>query len=223
MTLVRLVIVGACLLVMAGCPGLIEDEAGSGGLTPQAALARTAWLDKALPVLTANCLSCHNGSQPNIGFLEGTGDLVRRDTLLAFTPSVVNLEATGSSRLMTKGAHAGPPLDAVQTSNLLEWVQAEHDASDLDPDSAAFKTDKFIPRLCTGGLAGAPTCPINTVALDAVGDGVIGGKISFVAQALGSGLYLTSLKLVPGTGGAFIDHPLFVSWPADETLPPTFD
>ena len=223
--MVRLTIVGSCLLVMVGCSGLV-DTGGGGGLTPEAALARKAWLEKALPTLTANCLSCHNGSRANIGFMEGTGDLVQRDALMAYTPSVVNLDAPSSSRLMTKGAHEGPPLDAVQTSNLLEWVQAEHDAAIPDPgvDTAALETEKFIPQMCTGGVAGVdPTCPINTVALDTVGDGVVGAKISFVVQALGSGLYVTNLKLIPGTGGAFIEHPLFVSWPADETLPPTFD
>jgi hypothetical protein len=222
--MVRLTIAASCFFVVVGCSGLI-DGGGSGGLTPEEAVARKAWLEKALPVLTTNCLSCHDGSRANIGFIEGTADLGRRDTLVAYTPSVVNLDAPGSSRLLTKGAHEGPPLDAIQTSDLLEWVQAEHDASIPDPgvEGPALETDKFIPQMCTGGLAGDPTCPINTVALDAVGDGVVGGKITFVVQALGSGLYVTNLKLIPGTGGAYIEHPLFVSWPADETLPPTFD
>ncbi len=221
--MVRLTIAACALFVLVGCTGLI-DGGGSGGLTPEQTQARKVWLEKALPVLTANCLQCHNGSRANLGFVEGTTDVGRRDTLLAYAPAVVNLEAPSSSRLLTKGIHEGPQLDAIQTSDLLEWVQAEFDAlpDDTDP-GVVLETEKFIPQLCTAGLAGDPTCPINTVALDAVGDGVVGGKITFVVQALGSGLYVTNLKLVPGAAGAFIEHPLFVSWPADEALPPTFD
>ncbi len=223
LSMVRLTIASACLFMVVGCSGLI-DGGGSGGLTPEQAAARKVWLEKALPQLQANCQVCHDGSRANIGFIEGTADFGRRDTLMAYSPAVVNLDAPGSSRLLTKGAHEGPPLDAIQTSDILEWIQAEHDAiPDDGVTGPTLETEKFIPQLCTGGLAGDPTCPINTVALDAIGDGVVGAKISFVVQALGSGLYVTNLKLIPGTGGAFIEHPLFVSWPADETLPPTFD
>jgi mono/diheme cytochrome c family protein len=208
---------------MIGCTGLIDDG-GTGGLTPEQAKARRLWLDKALPQFTTNCQVCHDGSRVNIGFVEGTSDLGRRDTLMAYAPAVVNVDAPGSSRILTKGLHEGPALDAIQTSDILEWVQAERDAQ---PDPGAggpvLETEPFLAQICTGGLPGEATCPINTVGLDAIGDGVVGAKIQFVAQALGSGIYMTNLRLLPGAGGAFIEHPLFVSWPEDTTMPPKAD
>jgi len=221
--MVRLTVATVALIVMVGCTGLIDDG-GTGGLTPAEAKARKLWLDKALPQFTTNCQVCHDGSRVNIGFVEGTSDLGRRDTLIAYTPAVVNLDAPGSSRILTKGLHEGPALDAIQTSDILEWVQAEREAlPDPGTGGPILETEPFLAQICTGGLPGEATCPINTVSLDAIGDGVIGGKIQFVAQALGSGIYMTNLKLLPGAGGAFIEHPLFVSWPADPAMPPKAD
>jgi hypothetical protein len=45
-------------------------------------------------------------------------------------------------------------------------------------------------------------------------------------QAVGSGIYLNNLKLIPGPMGAFIEHPLFVSIPTDpkaKAIADTFD
>jgi len=213
--MVRLTIAAALLLISMGCSGLIDDG-GSGGLTPEEAKALRAWREKALPQIAANCLSCHDGSRALIGFVAGGNDVAMRDTLVVYTPTVVNLDAPGSSRLLTKGLHEGPALNASQTSDILEWIQAERDAApDPGDGGPILETQPFIPQICTGGLpdepaAPNPNCPINNVALDDLG--VIGGKITFVVQALGSGLYVTNLKLVPGAGGAFIEHPLFVAY-----------
>lgn len=226
--MVRLTVGAAIVLVMVGCTGLIDDG-GSGGVTPAQAHANKLWIEKALPVLSANCQVCHDGSRADIGFIAGDSDFGRHDTLLAYDPPVINLDAPSSSRILTKGLHEGPIMDAIGTSDVLEWIQAEHDAipDDSGVGGPTLETDKFIPSICTGGLAGDPTCPINEVVLDAIGDGVVGAKIQFVAQALGSGLYMTDLKLIPGAGGAYIEHPLFVSWRIDPEsgmeMPPLAD
>ncbi|HEU0031522.1 MAG TPA: hypothetical protein VFQ53_12875 [Kofleriaceae bacterium] len=221
--MVRLTIAASALLVMVGCSGLI-DGGGSGGLTPQQAEARRLWLEKALPQIAANCVVCHDGSRANIGFVEGTSDLGRRDTLMAYEPAVVNLDAPGSSRILTKGLHEGPALDATQTSDILEWIQAEKEAAgSVDGGGeTVIKTDQFLVQVCTGGLpdtpaAPNPNCLFNNVPLDGIG--ATGAKITFIVQALGSGLYMTNLKLVPGAAGAFIEHPLFVAYPADGSAP----
>jgi hypothetical protein len=66
---------------------------------------------------------------------------------------------------------------------------------------------------CTGGTPGVdPTCPINTIGLD--DDHLVGASISFVAQAYGSDLYLSDIFLKASVDGVYLDHPLFVSWPA---------
>ncbi|MCW5804357.1 MAG: hypothetical protein KIT31_18440 [Deltaproteobacteria bacterium] len=213
----------ACLLLTVGCTGLI-DGGDNGGLTPEEAKARAAWVQQALPRLNAACSSCHGGAREMINFIQQPAtDNEIRETLLAYQPAVVNLDAPSSSRLLTKGLHEGPPLSTDDASALLDWIQKERDAAQSLPEGPGIvvvETAQFNPQYCSGGLPGNPegTCPINFVTLDSLG--ATGAKISFVAQALGSGLYLTNLKLVPGTSGVFLKHPLFVSYPATGTPVP---
>jgi hypothetical protein len=218
---VRLTIAFATIAMLAiGCTGLIDDG-GSGGLTGEQKIARQKFTKKALPRLDENCTVCHDGSRLNIGFLAGTSEMAMRDTLVGFDPAVINLEAPTSSRLLTKGLHEGPALQAEQASDILDWLQAERDAL---PDSSGprLETAEVLPLICTGGVPGEPSCPVNSVALDEMG--IAGARIDFVAQRLESGLYLRNLKLVPGGGGAFIEHPLFVSWPQGaEPVPDSID
>jgi hypothetical protein len=144
--------------------------------------------------------------------------------LLGFTPQVVNLDATASSRLLTKGVHAGPELSAVQASDILEWMRAERDAgpSGDSASGVALETAAFAPAICTSGLPPEPTCPVNQVDLTPLG--LAGAKVHFVAQAVGGGLYLNQLKVIAGTDGAYIEHPLFVSWPeGKQPVPDTID
>ena len=105
---VRQSIQALALVAFTGCTGLIDSKAGSG--TPEEIAAKKAWIETALPILTTNCGGCHNGSQAGIDFLKGDSDLGIRDTLIAFTPGVVNFDAPQSSRLLTKGPHNGPAL-----------------------------------------------------------------------------------------------------------------
>lgn len=220
--LVRLSAVAAALFAV-GCTGLIDDG-GTGNLTPEQSEARRAWLQEAQPVLSQNCSACHNGSRAGVGFL-GAGDpLAQRDQLLANDPVVVNLTAPQSSRLLTKGLHEGPALTAAQASAVLQWVQKQKDAEGSvgDEGSNTIQTAAFFPLICTSGAPGTTDCPFNDVSLDEVGS--VGSKIRFTVQALGSGLYLSNMKLLPGPDGAYIEHPLFVSIPADaDAKPDTID
>ena len=67
------------------------------------------------------------------------------------------------------------------------------------------QTTPLALSICTSGLpdnppsAPNPNCPVNSIPLDMVGDGIVGAQIKFVAQELGSGLYFNEFKLVPGT------------------------
>jgi hypothetical protein len=219
--MVRLTIAFATIAMLTmGCTGLIDDG-GSGGLTGEQKVARQKFTKKALPRLNENCTVCHNGSRLNIGFLVGSSDMAMRESLVGFDPAVINLEAPTSSRLLTKGLHEGPALQGEQASDILEWLQSEREAAP-DFDGPRLETPEFSPLICTAGQPGEPTCPVNTVALDAMG--IAGARIDFVAQSLSSGLYVRNLKLVPGAGGAFIEHPLFVSWPLDaDPVPDSID
>jgi hypothetical protein len=226
LTMVRLT-ASASLLAMIGCTGLIDSPPPT-----KAEIAREKWVETALPALTeATCTVCHGGATPRpmVEFLVGADGLASRQTLLAFEPAVISLDAPQSSRLLTKGQHEGPPLSGNLASNVLDWLQAEKEAAN-DPTTGGggglgLRTQDYAMMICTGGLPGDPTCPINSIDLDNLGEGagIPGAKISFVAQGVGTGLYLNNLKLIPGPNGAFIEHPLFVSIPEDPMARPIAD
>jgi len=216
---VRLALLG-CVVPLFACSGSVdsgEDE----GLTPEQALAQSRWLHEALPVLTAVCRECHDGSMetapiPSPGFLGGANDLDIRETLIAYQPTVVNLGAAQSSLLLTKGEHDGAPaFEADQASAVLGWITAEAKArQDANPP---IRTGMVVSQLCTGGAPGSPTCPINTVDLSALN--VAGASFSFIAQAAGADLYLTNMQFTPGAEGLYVEHPIIESYPAGATDP----
>jgi mono/diheme cytochrome c family protein len=219
--LVRLFAVATAVIAL-GCTGLV-DGGGTEDLTPEQAAAREAWVSEAQPVLAQNCSACHNGSRAGIGFLEGADAMAQRADLLAHDPIVVNLTAPQSSRILTKGLHEGPAFTAAQLSAVLQWIQKQKDAEGTDGGTGPnLETDPFTALICTSGAPGTVDCPYNNVALDKVG--VPGGVVRFTVQALGSGLYMSNMKLVPGAEGAYIEHPLFVSKPvAGDAKPDTID
>ena len=80
---------GALLMVaLSACNGLIDGD-GTENLTPEQAAARTAWTQKAYPVLSTQCVGCHAGSEADIAFLSGANPMAVRDSLLNFTVQVV--------------------------------------------------------------------------------------------------------------------------------------
>jgi hypothetical protein len=219
--------VGALAMLAFGCSGLI-DNGGGEGLTPEEAEARRLFLAKALPAL-ADCRACHEvapADTPNIDFLAGDSDLAKRDTLVAYEPAVINLDAVGSSRLVTKGQHQGPPLNAVQTSDILEWLAAERIAAGItgggDP---ALRTPPVMLQLCQANqlpdpVTPNPLCPIMSIPLDTVGEGSAGSRIEFVVNSISGGLYFTNMKIVPGATGVFAEHPLFFALGTDGVTAP---
>ena len=216
--MVRLSVSAVAMVAVMGCTGLIDNHSGED--SPELAAAKVAFADQAMPVLGANCGGCHQ-SQQGAAFMAGMG-LDVRDTLLNYDPQVVNLTAPGSSRLLTKGPHSGPGLTGEQTAAVLSWIKLEKDAQ-VDPTANApdIEIPQFAPTLCPMGTDVA-ACPTNDLDLGVVG--LAGAKLHFVAQALPSGLYVNQLQLVAATDGAYIEHPLFVSWPAaGDPIPDSID
>lgn len=226
--MVRLSAAGVLMIALVGCTGLIDG--GSDGLSEQQRDARTKWQGEAAPVLKQFCVSCHNGSRAMIGFLIGNADFDIHDTLMKYDPPVVNLDAASSSRIITKGQHDGPALTSSQTAALLDWLQAEHDAANHDPDHPIPKlaTAKYTPQICQATAAN-PTapCPTNHIPLTdipGVGTNIPGAEITFIAEALSAGLYLHDLNVTGGTAGVYLEHALFVSLPAGAPpFPDQFD
>ena len=221
LNMVRLSVGALALALLVGCTGLISGE-GNQNLTPEQKAAIDKWVNEALPAFqTATCTSCHGGTQPDIAFLQGDSDLHVRDTLLAFSPQVVNLDAAQSSRVLTKGAHAGPALTAQQTSAILDWVQAEVSAQGgTGSGTTILETTPFTLLMCTSGNAGDPTCPINNVDISALPNApaLPGAHVSFIVQLIGSSdIYVTDLYATTGQDGLYIEHPLFVYLPPQGT------
>jgi hypothetical protein len=140
--------------------------------------------------------------------------------LMAYQPAVVNFDAPASSRILSKGLHDGPELTPDQSSSILQWLQAEQEATQHDPmhPIQELMIPAFAVQICTAGLPdnAQGTCPTNHAPMAMLGDAaaaIPGAEITFTAQALTS-LYITNLKFSGGTAGAYIEHPLFVSRPA---------
>jgi hypothetical protein len=219
--MVRLSVGALAALLFIGCSGLIEG--GDENISAEEQMARQLFISKAKPVLDNNCGACHAGSMPVIDFLQAPDPMAVRAKLLA--SDYLNLEAPQSSRLLTKGAHSGPALIASQASDLLEWLAAERDAAGVAGTvDTGLETQAFTPLLCTGGAPGDATCPITYVDITALVEGWAGAKIKFVAQPLGTDLYVTNLALEGGAEGVYIEHPLFVSRPPmADPIPDTLD
>jgi hypothetical protein len=198
----------ASALALAACSGEIQSDIYE-DLNPKDQVALEKWVEKALPVLSKKCVMCHDGSMPNIGYLAGATDIEKRDTLIAYMPAVVNMSAPQSSRMLTKGEHTGPALDAKEASDILTWIEAEKEARATTTEP--IRSPKIVPNVCMM----AP-CPVNELLLDAV---VPGAKVTFEVSRLVSDMYITNIRLVPGTMGVHIVHPTFESWPPGETTP----
>jgi hypothetical protein len=195
-------------LGLSACTGEIQSDIYE-DLDPKDAVALEKWVEKALPVLGVKCVMCHDGSMPMIGYLAGASDIEKRDTLIAYMPAVINLNAPQSSRMLTKGSHTGPALDAKEASDILSWIVAEREAR--DDTIVPIRSPKIIPMLCT-----VPPCPVNTIDLATLG---VPATVTFEAAQLSSDMYLTNIKLVAGAMGVHAVHPLFESWPAGATEP----
>lgn len=196
---------------LLGCTGQIEEDLPT-GISPEQEAARKAWVISAQPVLDKNCVSCHGGSMPTVAWLEGSPDInAQKEDLLTYTKPLVDFNSPQASLLIKKGAHDGPALSASQSSGIIDWITKERDAT---PTMSGFPVQTMAQALmpCTAGAPGTETCPYNDILLDAAG--ATGAKVQFTAQNLSGQLYLSSIKVIPGPMGAYVEHPLFVSVPA---------
>ena len=193
----------ALVALGTGCTGEIQSD-NLEGLPPAEQVARTAWVEKALPVFTTACNSCHGGSMPMVAYIAGADDLMRRDTLVNYVPRIVNLGAPQSSRVLTKGDHTatggGPALLSNQATDILTWILAEAKAHPV----TAIRSAMFTPMMD------------NTVDLSPLGTPA---TLTFTVTQLGADLYMTNIKLKAGADGLYFEHPLFETYPMGATEP----
>lgn len=204
------------LLVVAGCSGDIDGGATGTGdnVDPKTAKAIDSWIHDALPALTMGsspaCASCHEmGESGAPTYMMGATDLDRRDSIIAFTPSVISLKSPKTSALVLKGAHEGPALGADSISSLLRWISFEAVAND---SSTVIETAKTAIADCSVGNPDDPTCMVTTIDLTSAGSP--GSSITFQAQGLPPNLLVFKLTAVAGSGGLKLTHPRFKTWPA---------
>ena len=208
----------ALLIALASCTGSIGNANSLLDAAPvqsAAKMAAHAYFDSTgYPALQA-CTACHD-SQPRPLFLAGAEVDDKYTTLLNYQPQVINLTAPDSSRILVKGEHSGAPaLTPEQASQVLQWLQMEQQAAGLDSSVSGAQIIQTVPFTALLTPAGAATATTNTIPLD--GAGLPGASISFTAEAIANGIYLSDLTLTGGPTGAHIVHPLFVSRPPDAT------
>jgi len=170
------------------------------------AAARTAFDADVLPIMNAVCTACHVGGGAGQGFLTPNPDSY---TTLLNWPGIIDLERPSRSRLITRGPHAGPGLTAEQHDKVLAWIELEVAARGLvieqDPETPSF----------------APILGANSIDLTAIG--LPGSTLTFTAELLAAGLYLSSIQVNAGPSGAHLVHPLFVVWKAGVPAPDPVD
>jgi hypothetical protein len=198
------------LLFATGCTGIIDADLPE-GVSPEQEAARKAWIQKAHPTLQPNCESCHGGSRAGVNWFEGADPYAQRDALMNYMGMIINLDAPMTSKIITYGAHEGPDLNAVQASNVIEWMMKERDARPMGNFFPVMTTPQALMP-CTTGNPGSATCPFNEFPLDAAG--ATGAKVQFTFTDVSGKPYLSNLKVVPGPMGVYAQHPMFVSVPA---------
>lgn len=206
-------------------PGMTTTDASV--TTDPKQVALDTWTNEAYPLFKAKCASCHadasSSTQP--AFLVGADANTVHAKIMGFNPQVIDVRAGKSSRVYVKGQHLGPAWlttkgsDGMSESDhILNWINAEVAAAAADTMTGTttdIVTDLIMPTMCTVAVGGdTAACAKTTVDLAKVG--LSGSTITFVAQALSGtqGLYLDYLMLNgAAAGGAYIEHPLFISYP----------
>lgn len=204
----------ASILVLASsaCTGLITggssggggDDTGDDEASGSAAVAAREKFDKhVLPLLDSNCKGCHVGDDGQ-GWMKATPDAY---TTIMGWPNLVSIISPESSRLLTKGMHQGPAWTPEQAATVLSWLSLERDAHQ-GPDSA--KTEAMAVA------EGQNMMPLDNA-------GAAGSMLTFTAQRLTLGLYLSNITVTAGTGGVHLTHPLFVTWKGSTPSPDPVD
>ncbi len=154
-----------------------------------------------LPLLDGQCSACHGAGRTAPAFLAPDPDVY---TTVTSWPALVRRSDPGSSRILTKGAHAGPAWNSTQAATIQEWLRLESEQSDAE-DVVEHRTDSV-----------APVAGINVLDLGAMG--LPGTAITFIAETTAAGLYVSNLLVSAGPMGARLVHPVVVTWRAGSAI-----
>jgi hypothetical protein len=183
----------------AGTAPVMEMPSDDGGAAPSMpeVSAQEFFRTRVEPILELRCAGCHGADRAGPDFLRPNPDV--RTTLLTY-PALVNLDAPASSRLLTKGEHAGPAFRAAEAELVRTWIELEAaEGGRVDTDERELAT------------AAEPVREgFNALALDALG--LPGTAIHFVAERIAGGMFLADVRVAAGPTGAHLVHPTFVVW-----------
>lgn len=211
------------MLLFSGCnSGTIRMEPGEGtdfadaapdvtdaGATDGSEDARAMFEAEVLPLLDAQCVACHGPDRTGPAFLAAGPDVY---TTVTSWPALVDRSDPGSSRILTKGAHAGPAWNAEQGSVVRAWLELEgaRDAGEGEEEPLEHVTPAM-----------APVAGFN--AIDLAELGMSGSSLTFSAERVGTGLYLSDMRVAAGPGGVRLVHPLVITWVGETAMPDPVD
>lgn len=199
----RGVVLSVLAALTAGCldGNFASNMGGDGGSGGEAeALARQEFTSSVAGAM-AECSACHAGAGlPPAPIFGAT-----YDELTAYNNhSLLSCDDPATSLLITKGAHPpGVAFSAGSLTAVTNWVTGTWAAAVCGggPVAGAALTGSFIPQLDA----------VNTVDLSTLAPGLAGTQLTFEATAVTGGIYLSSIKIVAGGGGAVIRSPVFSS------------
>ncbi len=193
----------------AGCDGaFVSSAVADAGVDPNGA-ATAMFSAQILPMMNQACAACHVGTDA-VGFMRPDPDVL---TTMMGHPNLVVGGDPGASRLYAYGRsdqHSGISFNVDQAELVRQWIEL---VPPSEPPPPQVETTKFSPLL--GGQ-------VNSVDLSTLAAGLEGATLTFKANQLAQGIYVTELTVNAGAGGVHIAHPLFVSH-CPQTLPDPVD
>jgi hypothetical protein len=191
----------------AACTGEIVDPDGDPVGAAMACFDRTV-----APALSAKCAVCHAGDEVPKFFVSAPS---LREGVLGFDGGkLVDLDRPEVSRLAIypasqRHAQVGTNYTQAEAAQVVAWVVLEARADGRTP----------APAIATARVTPVPG--LNTIDLAAAG--LPGTRCTFEYQALSTGMYLSSIAIEAGPGGAHLVHPLWVAWDGAIALPDPID
>lgn len=171
------------------------------------------------PLLTSSCSSCHAVAASGAPlFLSPDPDVYAS---VKAWPGLIDLESPTASRLIRKGAHAGPAWSTPQAGLVSRWLEMEAAERRSPPPGSMMDADAGPsgPVLVTDPILVVEG--FNHLELDRFGSP--GSSISFVASRIGSGIYVSDLRVSSGPRGVHMQHPTFVALFGGEAVPDPVD
>jgi hypothetical protein len=196
----------AALLVAGACSGTYDVPRDGPGLDAPDDMAREEFNRMVRALVDAECAECHTTGNEAAPIYGDT-----YDSLSAYKDGYLFSCLPEQSPIYTKNVHI-PGVDWLPSSEpivfafLQTWSRVHPRCQDLPPRP---RSGPFVPVLDQP----------NTVSLAELGPGLGGATLTFSAQRVTGGLYLSSVRANAGNGGLEVVAPLFEACLAGSSVP----